>query len=484
MASAAQANAIQPRPRRRGARCAPTRVRSAGTTSNSSCGKLAITPWGPGRRAEGSGGAGPGSGVTQALQPPDQQWIRTQSRRRIDERVQHLIVPGCGNAEFRSDRGILRPDPRRPGALEIEHAQRELVESRRSPRERGGMPARGDPRTGRPRHPVAPPATAKTADRRAPRRRRSAAVDREHERGRRGCGQPREALRDGRQRRHRLERDEPGSELGACGAAPRAGRRRQVHERPERDHHRRRTVGCRADQLGQAVERIALDHLWRVGGQAGGCRPQPREPVRPVGRQQRLEPGQIVGSRPARGVRDRPRAARPPRGERWAPHLRRTSRRSAAVHRPRSPGRHRIGRSSGRRPGRAPPTPRARGGRAGRGSGRAPRAAARTGPPRWSGCGARAPPSRRAASSPRASRALRPPGGGGSRRTAPPRTPVTADGARAAARRSGRSRRGRRRCPAPTPPAARTSRELGGGAQVPGSGAVGSHVEWSHGIAL
>ena len=50
--------------------------------------------------------------------------------RRINQCIQHLIVPSCGDAEFRPDRGLAIAHPIGPRALEVKQAQLDFVELR------------------------------------------------------------------------------------------------------------------------------------------------------------------------------------------------------------------------------------------------------------------------------------------------------------------------------------------------------------------
>src|SRR6478609_1116490 len=111
VASAAQPKAIQPRPRGRGARWAPTRSMSAGISSNRSRGNFsAIWGWFPRRSVVGREGPRPAGGLprlAEPQQPLDEHRVVRERGRTVDQRSEKLIVPRGGEAELFADRLLL-----------------------------------------------------------------------------------------------------------------------------------------------------------------------------------------------------------------------------------------------------------------------------------------------------------------------------------------------------------------------------------------
>src|SRR5690606_24093794 len=116
VARAAHAKPIHPRPRWRGARCAPTLSRSSGTSSKRSLMRVAMVFLGLFVAAARASGAAPS--VAQPAQSSHEHGIACEGRWGFDHGVQQLIVTGRGEPKLHADRLLLGAGVRPATTLE------------------------------------------------------------------------------------------------------------------------------------------------------------------------------------------------------------------------------------------------------------------------------------------------------------------------------------------------------------------------------
>src|SRR4051812_34842153 len=124
VASAAQPRVIQPRPGRRGARCAPTRARVSGARSKRSRGYSVMRRYrSAGRPVLEKVGATDGAGVPESLQTLHEHRVLLQGGRGVDQPPEQLVVARRRDAELLADRLLLHTAAAPPGPLEGEHRE-------------------------------------------------------------------------------------------------------------------------------------------------------------------------------------------------------------------------------------------------------------------------------------------------------------------------------------------------------------------------